>query len=80
MYWRRKVRPESHSGRPGAGDDGLGEVGPVRADLQAGQLRLRAERSGEQLGEGPLHGGRGARRRRPRRRPEGVRELRLPPG
>ncbi|XP_044379683.1 uncharacterized protein [Triticum aestivum] len=55
---------------------GLRAQGDLRPDLPPRQLCLRPVRRRQQLGQGPLHRGRGAHRLRPRRRPRGGRELR----
>ncbi|XP_044325500.1 uncharacterized protein [Triticum aestivum] len=55
---------------------GLRAQGALRPDLPPRQLCLRPVRRRQQLGQGPLHQGRGAHRLRPRRRPRGGRELR----
>ena len=53
---------------------------PPSADLPPRQLCVWAERRGQQLGQGPLHRGRGAHRLGARRRAQGGRGLRLPAG
>lgn len=73
----REVRSKSDPGRLGAGDNGRGTLRPVRPDISAGQLCVRAERGREQLGQRPLHRGRRTRRLGSRRGPEGGGKLRL---
>ena len=62
----RQVGAQVHPSRPRARNDGLGPFGPLRAAVQAGQLRFRTERGWEQLGQGALHRGCRDRRRRSR--------------
>ena len=76
----RPLRAARHPDGPRARHHGLGPLGPLRPDLPPGQLRLRPDGRGQQLGQGPLHRGRRAHRLGPRRRAQGGRVLRLPPG
>merc|ERR1719316_300024 len=53
------VRTTSSSARPGRAttgprNDGLGACRPIRAALPSGQLRLRPDRGGQQLGQGTM--------------------------
>ena len=63
--------------RFGARHHGLSALGSVRSDLSAGQLRVRPVGRGQQLGQGPLHRGRRARRLDTRGGAQGGRVVRL---
>ena len=56
------------------------QVRPLRRHLPPRQLRVRAVRGRQQLGQGTLHRGRGAGGQRAGRGEEGGRELRLSAG
>ena len=77
---RRQVRAQGRPGRPGAWNDGLGEVWTIRADFPTWQLCLRAIWGRQQLGQGPLHGGSRAGGQRAGRGEEGGGVLRLSSG
>lgn len=74
---RREICAQGRFARPGARHHGVHPVRAQRRHFPARQLRVRAVGRRQQLGQGPLHGGRRARGRRVGRGAQGERELRL---
>ena len=80
IFSRWQICAPCRTGGSGAWYHGLREIRTLRTDLPTRQLCVRSERCRQQLGQGPLHRGRWARRLCARCGPQGGRGLWLSAG